>query len=138
MTKLKLANNGDEELVARGYLRPEQIRRVEVDALVDTGATGLAIPADVAEKLGLRELRHVEVGLADGSKRSVPIVTGIAIEIVGRGMVCDAFVLPLGSTPLIGQIQLEWLDLVVDPKSRDVTVNPASPDVPHLDLLHVA
>ena len=138
MTKLKLANNGDEELVARGLMRPEEVRRIEVDALVDTGATGLAIPADLAEKLGLRELRRVEVKLADGSKLVVPVMTTLSIEIVGRGMVCDAFVLPVGSTPLIGQIQLEMLDLVVDPKSRDVTVNPASPDVPLLDLLHVA
>jgi hypothetical protein len=43
-----------------------------------------------------------------------------------------------GSTPLIGQIQLEWLDLVVDPKSRDVIANPAHPDGPVLELLHVA
>jgi clan AA aspartic protease len=109
-----------------------------VDALVDTGSTGLALPADVVEMLGLRELRRVEITLADGSKRLVPVVTGVAIEIVGRGMVCDAFVLSAGATPLIGQIQLEWLDLVVDPKSRDVMVNPAHPDMPCLDLLHVA
>jgi hypothetical protein len=31
---------------------------------------------------------------------------------------------------------LEALDLVVDPKSREVTVNPASPDIPLLDALH--
>jgi hypothetical protein len=46
--------------------------------------------------------------------------------------------MPPGSTPLIGQIPLEGLDLVVNPKSRELTVNPASPDVPRLDLLHVA
>jgi hypothetical protein len=46
-----------------------------------------------------------------------------------------ALVVPAGSTALIGQIPLEALDLVVDPKSRDVRVNPASPDVPCLDLL---
>jgi hypothetical protein len=39
--------------------------------------------------------------------------------------------------PLIGQI-LEGLDLVVDPKSREVTVNPASPDMPLLDLLRAS
>ena len=138
MTKLKLANAADEENVARGLLRPEDVRRAELDALVDTGATGLAIPADVAERLGLREIRRVEVVLADATKRVVPVVRGVSVEIVGRDMVCDAFVLPPGATPLIGQIQLEWLDLVVDPKSREVTVNPASPDVPLLDLLHVA
>jgi clan AA aspartic protease len=133
-----MANAADEENVARGILRPEEVRRVEVDALVDTGATGLVLPLDLVERLGVRELRRVEVGLADGSKRSVAVVTGLSIEILGRGMVCDAFVMPAGSTPLIGQIQLEWLDLVVDPSSRDVMANPAHPDGPLLDLLRVA
>jgi hypothetical protein len=39
---------------------------------------------------------------------------------------------------LIGQIPLEELDLVVDPKSRELSVNPASPDMPLLDLMAVA
>lgn len=138
MTKLKLTNSFDEEAVARGLMRPEEIRSVEVDALVDTGATALAIPADIAALLGVREIRRVQVGMADGTTRVVPVVGGLSIEIVGRGMFCDAFVLPEGATPLIGQIQLEMLDLVVDPKSREVSVNPASPDTPLLDLLHVA
>jgi clan AA aspartic protease len=105
---------------------------------VDTGATALAIPADVAEKLGVREVDRALVKLADGTKREVPIVADLRIEIVGRGMAGDAYVLPAGATPLIGQLQLERLDLIVDPKSRDVVVNPASPDIPLLDLLHVA
>jgi hypothetical protein len=53
-------------------------------------------------------------------------------------MTTDALVLPTGSTPVIGQIPLEELDLVVDPKSRELTVNPASPDTPTLDLMRVA
>jgi hypothetical protein len=40
-----------------------------------------------------------------------------------------------GTTPLIGQIPLEALDLVVDPRTRDVAVNPASPDMPMMDML---
>ena len=40
--------------------------------------------------------------------------------------------------PLIGQIPLEELDLLVDPKSRQLRVNPASPDAPLLDLLSAA
>jgi hypothetical protein len=47
-------------------------------------------------------------------------------------MVCDALVAPAGSTVLIGQLQLERLDLIVDPGSREVRVNPAHPD----GLLH--
>jgi hypothetical protein len=53
-------------------------------------------------------------------------------------MTVDALVMPVGSTALIGQMQLEALDLVVDAKSRTVAVNAASPDMPLLDLLRVS
>jgi hypothetical protein len=53
-------------------------------------------------------------------------------------MTCDALVMPAGTTPLIGQIPLEEMDLVVNPKSQDVTVNPDSPDVQRLWVLRVA
>ena len=50
-------------------------------------------------------------------------------------MVSDALAEAAGTPPLVGQIPLEALDLVVAPRSRDVHVNPASPDVSLLDLL---
>ena len=56
----------------------------------------------------------------------------------GRDTVINALVEAAGTTPLIGQIPLEELDLLVDPKSRELRVNPASPDAPLLDLLSAA
>ena len=138
MAKLKLENLGDSAAVARGLLPASEVRRLEIEALVDTGATTLVIPADVAASLGLRETHRRKAKLADGSIVEVPVVTDLYIEILGRGMACDALLMPAGSTPLIGQIPLEGLDLVVDPKSREVTVNPASPDTPLYDLLRAS
>jgi clan AA aspartic protease len=115
-----------------GLIPPEQIRSVEVEALVDTGATTLILPADLVEALGVSEFRRVDVRLADGTDRSVPVVGDLRIEILGRDMVCDALVTPKGSTPLIGQIPLERLDLVVNPKSRELMANPLHPDGPLL------
>jgi clan AA aspartic protease len=138
MTKLTLTSLVDTINAAQGLLHPDQIRRLELDALVDTGATMLAIPADVARKLGLEELARRSVKLADGTIRELSMVGGLRIEILGREMTCDALVTPEGSTPLIGQIPLEALDLVVDPKSREATVNPLSPDQPLLDLLRAS
>jgi hypothetical protein len=37
-----------------------------------------------------------------------------------------------------GQIPLERLDLIVDPKSRALRVNPASPDAPRIDAMRAA
>jgi predicted aspartyl protease len=62
----------------------------------------------------------------------------LRIEILGRDMVCEALVEAEGTTPLIGQIPLEALDLVVNPKTGDLMPDPESPDAPLLDLLRVA
>jgi hypothetical protein len=62
----------------------------------------------------------------------------VGIEILGRETVTNALVEAAGTTPLLGQIPLEELDLLVDPKSRQLRVNPASPDAPMLDILSAA
>ncbi len=138
MTRIKLTNLVDAGNAHGGALPPEKVRTLELDALVDTGATLLALPEDAVDKLGLRQFDWRKVRLADGGIRELALVGDLQLEILGRRMTCDALVIPAGSTALIGQMQLEALDLIVDAKSREARVNPASPDVPLLDLLRVS
>ena len=138
MTQLKLTNHTDKHNALRGLIRPDQVRSVQIEALVDTGATMLVLPADVVAELGLPYEGTRKVRYADGRRREVPWVGGVRIEILGRAMTCDALVEDAGTTPLVGQIPLEGLDLVVDPKSRDVSVNPLSPDAPLMDAMRAA
>jgi clan AA aspartic protease len=138
MTKIKLTNPFDGERAREGLLPPEQVRTVEVEALVDTGATTLVLPAEVCRGLGLREAGRRKVRYANGVVAELPWVRGVWIEILGREMTSDALVEAEGTTPLIGQIPLEGLDLIVNPKTRDLEVNPASPDAPLLDLLRAS
>jgi clan AA aspartic protease len=122
MTRIKLTSAADHRDAAQGTLRQEKVRQVELDALVDTGATTLAIPADAVAALGLRELTRRRVRLANGQIEELSVVGDFYLEILGRITTCEAFVLPAGATALIGQIPLEGLDLVVDPKSRARTL----------------
>ncbi|NMC71723.1 MAG: clan AA aspartic protease [Myxococcales bacterium] len=138
MTKVKLTNQDDEALVRRGLLPADQVRTVEVEALVDTGATMLVLPADVCRKLGLTPVERRRVRYADGRVREVPRVKNVGIEILGRDMVGSALVEAEGTTPLIGQIPLEELDLVVHPGTGDLMPDPDSPDAPLLDLLRAS
>ena len=138
MQAIKLLNNFDEENALLGHLSPAAVRRVEMEALVDTGATMLVLPADVVERLGLRIAGHRRVRYADGRVAEIPWVAGVKIVILGRETVVTALVESAGTVALIGQVPLEELDFLVDPKSRELHVNPASPDAPLLDILSAA
>lgn len=51
---LTLTNATDRILSERGFISADEVRSFQVDdALVDTGATRLCLPADLIEKLGL-------------------------------------------------------------------------------------
>jgi clan AA aspartic protease len=135
MTKLIIENVVDRGNAESGLISPDQVRRIELEALVDTGATTLVLPADAVAKLGVPLRDTKAVRLADGTLSEVARVTGLHIEILGRDMTGDALVVPAGATPLIGQVQLEMLDLVVDARSQELRPNPRSPDAPMYDML---
>jgi clan AA aspartic protease len=93
MAHIKLTNHTDKQNAAQGVLRPEDVRTVEIEALVDTGgATMLVLPADVVARLGLPHGGTRRVRYADGKAHEVPWVGGVRIEILGREMTCDALV----------------------------------------------
>ena len=136
MTKIDLWNLTDLHDAARGLIPEDAVRKVSVEALVDTGAVTLVIPEDVATTLGLSVVQMRTVTLADGTKREIPYMGAMRLEILGREMTTDAHVTPAGTMPLIGQIPLEALDLIVDPVSREVRVR--SEEGPKAFLLRVA
>jgi clan AA aspartic protease len=138
VTKMKLSNLVDLGNAEAGLITPDAVRMVEVDAIADTGAIGLAIPEDVAEALNLRTIRHDWVQTADGKSHELPIVAGIFLELLDRSMSTDAFVLPRGAKVLLGAVQLEWMDLVVVPKTQEVIPNPAHPNGPKHLLLRAS
>lgn len=132
---MQLENATDRELFDRGHAEESEIRSVEIEGVVDTGARpGLALPEDAVERLGVRTQREVDVSYADHRSDTLAVVGPINITIEGRTTVMDAFTLPVGSAPLIGQIVLERLDLMADCVSQRLTVPPESPDRPLLPL----
>jgi clan AA aspartic protease len=138
MIKVRLMNPNDWWYKQWGRLRPDQVRSLELDMVVDTGAVMAAIPEEVAEALELPRRNYKKpVRLADGSVRELEVV-GVAFEILGREEQSSFLVLPRGATPLLGQVPLEILDLVVTPSTGEVTTNPAHGGQWILDMLSVA
>jgi clan AA aspartic protease len=99
---------------------------VDVDALVDSGATHLCIPEHVQVQLQLDAIDNKEVTLADGSKKLVPYVGPIELHFKNRIGFAGALV--MGDQVLLGTIPMEDMDLVIIPKTRTLDINPDSPN----------
>lgn len=108
--------------------RRAELRPVEVEALVHTGAITLCIPQHVRIQLHLDEAERREVTVADGRKEVVPYVGPIKVTCLGR--TCYTGALVLGDRTLLGAVAMEDMDLVIPPTKQQVTVNPESPNIP--------
>ncbi len=107
--------------------RLSELNPIDVDMLVDTGALHMCIPEHVALQLKLEPVDTKEVTLADGSKRLVPYVGPIQVQFQNRLGFVGALV--LGDQALLGVIPMEDMDLIVVPSTRQLLVNPSSPNV---------
>ncbi len=125
LTEAKIENLKDLWDAERGLLPTEQARHVVVsDALVDTGATLLSLPTRIIRQLGLRKTgsKHVtsSIGVAQAD-----LYEAVRLTVQGRSCTMDVLEVPDEVPVLIGQIPLEHLDLVIDPRSRTLIGNPA-------------
>ncbi len=109
--------------------RREDSTPLAVTAMADTGALMLCIPARVASHLDLETESMRDVSLADGRSLRVPYVGPIRVAYESR--FCYVGALVFGDEVLLGAVPMEDMDLVVDPSRGELTVDPASPDLPH-------
>lgn len=112
-----------------GNPRRPDLEPVHVRARADTGALMLCIPEHVALQLHLDRESTREVSVADGRKLTVPYVGPLKMTFGAR--FCYVGALVLGDAVLLGAVPMDDMDLVVNPARREVTVDPASPNVPH-------
>jgi clan AA aspartic protease len=107
-----LTNHREVVMARLGQLDASRVHRYETEALIDTGAVRSAIPAAVAERLGLFRLRKTEAKYADGRVEEVDMTEAVTVEILGRETEMAPMI--LGEQILLGVIVLEGLDLMVD------------------------
>jgi predicted aspartyl protease len=111
---VELANYRDIVRADDDVLPADQVRRLTVPALVDSGATRLVLPKAVVEQLGMRLGKKIKVRYADGRTAQRQVAEGVFLKLLGRHSTFTAIVEPKRTTALIGAIVLEDLDLLVD------------------------
>ena len=131
---IKLTNVGDLELVKRGYLKKEEIRSMQVTAMVDSGAYMLTINENIKAQLGLDVIDKRTAQLADGSLIDLDIVGPLEVRFANRMAMCNAMVLDGDTEVLLGAIPMEEMDVLFHPKEQKLIVNPAHPYKPQLAL----
>ena len=106
-TQLRFRAEGDVIEIQRGpdghYHWPGSVNGVAVEFLVDTGATGTAISAALARKLGLVSLGKVESSTAGGTVTGQVVRADVALDGGVRADRLPVVALPaLGDRPLLG------------------------------------
>jgi clan AA aspartic protease len=132
--RVELENFGDRYMYRRGKISDSEIRRYDLEALVDTGAVMMMLPQDVVDTLGLDVLRKVVVTNADERREERPVVGTATVKIGDRSMNTDCIVGPPLSEALIGQVIMEELDLILDCQNQSLSPRPESPIYPSLKM----
>jgi len=132
--KLELENSGDRYLCQKNFIKEDEVRKITVEALVDTGAVMLLLPQDMVEELGLEKSDKAIVALANEEKIELDVARPLSLKIGRRSMTTDCLVGPPQCEVLVGQLILERLDLIIDPVKQTLTPRPESPYLPSLKL----
>jgi predicted aspartyl protease len=126
IVKIKLTNQADLVLKQVKVLKGKP-RTLEVESLVDTGATRLYLQSGVIKALGLRKSGDVSSKTTNGVRRR-SVYQPVRLDLMGRFGNFDVVEVDDDVPNLLGQIPLEYLDFVVDPKGQKLIPNPEHGD----------
>lgn len=126
LTEATLENLEDLWAAKRGLVPPENVRRIILtDARVDTGATLLSLPTRYIQQLGLVPTTKKTFISSNGTEQEASVYGTVRLTIQDRQCPTDVVEVPDNVPVLIGQIPLEYLDLVVNPREGRLTGNPS-------------
>ncbi len=131
---VELINGEDLLLSKRQIIGEDEVKRMPVRLLVDTGAFMLNINESIQEQLKVPFLEKRKAFLADGRILECDVVSPIELRFKNRKVVCSAMVLQGDAEPLLGVIPLEEMDVLINPAREELIVNPDHPYFAQLKL----
>ncbi|MBM2813406.1 MAG: hypothetical protein HW421_168 [Ignavibacteria bacterium] len=137
LERVFIKNFSDINLAEEGYIKPSEIRAVEIDAIVDTGAAYLCLPPKVIKELGLKFAKSTPVKTGNGSLE-LRIFNVAEITIKERTIQMQVMENKDDNIPaLIGYLVLETMDWVVDPKNQEIIGNPENDGKWVIDMYNI-
>jgi clan AA aspartic protease len=127
--EIELISGDDLVLARRNLIGEDEVKSMNILALVDTGSIMLCINENIQEYLKFPVVETKRVQLANGQIVECLVVTNVEIRFKNRSTTCRAIVLPDDSEPLLGAIPLEDMDVLIHPQTQQLIVNPDYPDL---------
>lgn len=124
---VELINGDDLALARRHIIGEDEIKRISVNILVDTGSYMLAINENIKEQLQLTVVETRKAQTATGQIIECEVVAPVELRFKNRRTSCNAIVLPGDAEPLLGAIPLEDMDVLIHPLRQELIVNPEHP-----------
>ena len=124
---IELINGGDLEMVRRHLMDEDEVKRMTIRFLVDTGACKLCINEVIQQQLQLPVVEKRKAQMANGSIEEFDVVGNVEVRFKNRATSCRAMVLPGDAEPLFGAIPMEDMDLIIHPLKEELMVNPEHP-----------
>lgn len=134
VVELRLENTIDREMVRRGLMKEDDVRKLTTEAVVDSEAVTLVLPQDQVEALGLREMGKALVICSDQRKEERMVAGVVTARIGNRFAEVDCVVGQPASQPILGRVPLRIMDLHVDYRQQKLVPRPESPFLPMYEL----
>jgi clan AA aspartic protease len=125
--EIELINAGDLELARRYYIGEDEIKRMWVTGLVDTGSYMLCINESIQAQMQFPVMEKRIGQMANGNRIECDVVSQVEVRFKNRRTICNAMILPGDSEVLIGAIPLEDMDVLIHPLRQELIVNPDHP-----------
>ncbi|HLO56475.1 MAG TPA: clan AA aspartic protease [Saprospiraceae bacterium] len=125
--EIELINAEDIGLARKNYIDQDEIKKISIDMLVDTGAYNLCINEEIQVQLQLPFIEKRSAFTADNRLIEMDVVGPVIVKFKNRTTSCLAMVLPGNSDPLLGAIPLEDMDVLIHPLRQELIVNPDHP-----------
>jgi clan AA aspartic protease len=124
---VELINGIDLNDAQRHMIAEEEVKRMHVNILVDTGCIMLAINENIQEQLQLPIIEKRKVQLANGHIGEYDVAGNVELRFKNRRSLCNAIVLLGDSEPLLGAIPIEEMDVIIHPARQELVVHPDHP-----------
>ncbi len=131
---VELINAEDIGLARRNIIADEDVKRMNINILVDSGAYMMAVNDTIQEQLNLPFIEKRKAQMASGDVVEYDVVGPVMVKFANRTATCNAFVLPGDSEPLLGAIPMEEMDVLIHPQRQELIVNPDHPNYAQLKM----